>query len=712
VAEAAARVAPLVIVRAQMRVIVAGGGIGGMAAAVALAKVGARPLVLEQAGADREIGAGLGLAANAMKALTWLGAADFVRERAVLTEANVWCELESGAQIGSQPLRPADERYGEHYYCAHRGDLLESLVRLVPAERVRLDARVVGFEERPNGVTVRLDGGEEVEGDLLVGADGLRSRVRAALFGEEEARFTGTVTWRALVPREQVPEKFGPRIVVWLGPNRHSMLYPVRRDLFNLSGFVPAEEVHREVWAPSPDTDDLRRSFVGACHDVTSLIEQAGEALITPIYFRDPLDVWGTERVVLLGDAAHPSPPSAGMGAAMALEDAVVLARCIERHGDGAAAFADYASLRMARTRRMLVASRNNLAFFNEPDPAQMRGRNGRFVGMQRLDPVGETGTGWLYEYDAATAAQAAPPSAPPTLRRSEARRAADLWRNALTLEDRAGLWRGERAGYDRFLRLVCPPPEGVEVEALACDGVAALGVVPAAGRADGPAVLHVHGGGFVLGSAQSSVGLAARVAAAIGGWTLVPDYRLAPENPFPAALDDVHTAYRWLVEQGTGAVALSGECAGGALAVSLAVRLRDEGAPPPVAIQAVSPLCDLTVSSASTRTGSDPWFNRDVLRLYAASYLHDAEPLSPLVSPVHADLRELPPLLIHAAAGEALLDDAVALARAAEDAGVDVTLRTVADSVHSFVLFDFLPEAHEALAEFAAIVGAASARV
>ena len=692
-----------------MRVIVAGGGIGGIATALALAKVGAQPLVLEQAGADREIGAGLGLAANAMRALAWLGAADFIRERAVLTEANVWCELESGAQIASQPFEPAAERYGEHYYCAHRGDLLESLARLVPPERVRLGARVVGFEERPDGVTATLERGEEVEGDLLVGADGLRSRVRAALFGEEEARFTGTVTWRALIPRERVPEKFGPRIVVWLGPNRHSMLYPVRRDLFNLSGFVPAEEVHREVWAPSSDTEDLRRSFVGACRDVTSLIEQADEALITPIYFRDPLDGWGTGRVVLLGDAAHPSPPSAGMGAAMALEDAVVLARCIERHGDGAAAFAEYAALRMARTRRMLVASRNNLAFFNEPDPAQMRARNGRFIGMQRLDPVGETGTGWLYEYDAATAAQAPPPTPPPLLR-PEARRAADLWRNALTLEDRAGLWRGERAGYDRFLRHVCPPPEDVEIEALACDGVAALRVVPSAGRADGPAVLHLHGGGFVLGSAQSSVAFAARIADAVGGWTLVPDYRLAPESPFPAALDDACAAYRWLLGHGPGEIALSGECAGGALAVSLAVRLRDEGTRPPLAIHAVSPFCDLTVSSPSTRTGSDPWFNRDVLRLYAASYLHDADPLSPLVSPAHADLRGLPPLLIHVAADEALLDDAVSLARAAEDAGVDVTLRIVEDSVHSFVLFDFLPEVDEALAGFAALVGAARA--
>jgi salicylate hydroxylase len=399
------------------------------------------------------------------------------------------------------------------------------------------------------------------------------------------------------------------------------------------------------------------------------------------------------------------------MGAAMALEDAVVLARCLERHdGHGAAAFAEYASRRMARTRRMLVASRNNLAFFNEPDSVQMGARNGRAVGMQRLDPVGETITGWLYVYDAAAPETAAAPE-PPRLRREEARRAADLWRSALTLEDRAGVWRGERAGYARFLLHVCPSPEGVEAEPLACGGVAALRVVPPGGDAGGPVVLHLHGGGYVLGSARASVELAARIARKVGGWVLVPDYRLAPENPFPAALDDSLTAYRWLVEQGVRGIALSGECAGGALAVSLAARLRDAGEPLPVAIHAVSPFCDLTVSGASAGAAADSWFNRDVLRLYAASYLHDADPLAPLVSPVHADLRRLPPLLIHAAAGEALLGDAHALARAAEEAEVDVTLRVVDDSVHSFVLFDFLPEASEALDEFATLLSATPAR-
>src|SRR5205807_336740 len=147
---------------------------------------------------------------------------------------------------------------------------------------------------------------------------------------------------------------------------------------------------------------------------------------------------------------------------------------------------------------------------------------------------------------------------------------------------------------------------------------------------------------------------------------------------------DDVLSAYRWRLAH-AGETAVSGECAGGALAVSLAVRLRDEDAQLPVALHAVSPFCDLTVASESSGTTADPGFTRHVLGVYAASYLHDADPRSPLVSPISADLRELPPLLIHVAADEALRDDAVGLARAAEAAGVDARLRIVEDSIHSF---------------------------
>ena len=696
-----------------MRVIVVGGGIGGLAAGIALHKAGLEPLVLERAPELTEVGAGLGLAANALKALDYLGAAELIRANGVIAEQAVWRGLDDREHIFTQQYGSMVRRYGDTYYCAHRGDLIDGLAAALPAECVRVAAPVVGVQETDSGVTVRIAGGEELQSDLVVGADGLRSTVRASLFEEPTPRFTGYVTWRCLVPAARVPPGFGSQITVWLGRGRHAMLYPIRDGLFNFSGFVPAEEVHRETWSPSADVGDLMRSFTGACDEVISLIEGVDTALITPLYFRDPLERWGSDRITLLGDAAHPAPPSAGQGASMALEDAVTLAECLRRTGpDG---LGEYVHRRMERTRRMLVASRINLGLFNENDPDQARARNGRLRGLQRLDPDGESTVGWLYAHDpVAAAAQPMPVAAAQAnpLRRPAAREAFELWRTALTLEDRSGLWRGERAGYERFLLDRCPPPADVTVEQVNCGGVDALLVKPhLAELAAAPLVLHLHGGGFVFGSARASVELTGRLARQIGGWGLTVDYRLGPEHPYPAALEDALAAYRWLIERHPDVpILVSGECAGGGLAISLAVSLRTTGEAMPAAIHVVSPLCDLTVSAPSILANGavDPWLNRNVLLGLAGSYIDAADPASPLISPLYADLSGLPPLLIDVAAGEALRDDATRLAEAARDAGTPVSLEIVEDTVHSFVLFDFLPEAREALARASALLAAA----
>jgi len=191
------------------------------------------------------------------------------------------------------------------------------------------------------------------------------------------------------------------------------MTYPVRDRLCALNAFVPAGEIHQEAWGPSGDLAHLRRSFADAEPAVLGLIDGISEVLITPIYFRDPLPVWGTDRVVLLGDAAHPAPSSAGQGAAMALEDALMLAGCLGRD-DIPAALADYASRRRPRTSPMLVTARSNLEMFSEPDPEQIRARNGRLQGMLRLDPLGESTIGWLYAHDPVAAAAEPVAPAPP----------------------------------------------------------------------------------------------------------------------------------------------------------------------------------------------------------------------------------------------------------------------------------------------------------
>src|SRR3954452_20485954 len=481
-----------------MRVLVAGGGIGGMAAAIALERAGFEPRVFERAPELSEIGAGLGLTANAMKAMGYLGAAEFVRRTGVPIDATEWRGLDDGSRISIQRHGAQEKQYGEQYVCLHRADLLASLVREVPEERVRLSSTLVAFDEAPDGVTAHFADGHSEEGDLLVGADGLRSTVRSLLFGEQEARFTGVAAWRALIPVENMPPGFGAQIVLGFGLGRHCMTYPVRDDLCALNAFVPADEVHQEAWGPSGDLAHLPRPFADAEPAVRGLIDGVPEVLITPIYFRDPLPVWGTDRVVLLGDAAHPAPSSAGQGAAMALEDALMLAGCLRRD-PLPAALADYAARRRPRTSPMLVTARSNLAAFNEPDPLQIRARNGRLLGMQRLDPLGESSIGWLYGHDPVAAAAEPLAPAPPEdapMRRPEAR---------------AGLWRGERAGYERFIAEIDPPGTASE------DLGHAVRVVPP-GADEDVVVLHLHGGGYTMGSARGAAPLAARLAQAAGG--------------------------------------------------------------------------------------------------------------------------------------------------------------------------------------------------
>jgi salicylate hydroxylase len=712
-----------------VRVIIAGGGTGGLATAIALRKVGIEPLVLEQAPAFTAIGAGLGLYANAMKALSYLGADSYWRQTAARIDISEQRGLNDDQVITSSSLEPRAAKYGEPYYCGHRADLLTSLLMALPPECVRTGSRVVAFRETADDVRVELADGAEVRGDLLIGADGLRSATRKLLMGEREARFTDVVVWRGLIPREKIPRRYDAKIMSWYGPQRHVLLYPLRHaghpeSVYSLSAFVPATEVRRESWTASGDLADLHASLADACPAMHELLALMDESLITGIYFRDPLKTWGSDRVVLLGDAAHPAPPSAGQGAGMALEDAVMLAACLQRAGTGneQAALREYAFRRQARTTRMLESSRVNLRNSQTSDPVQVRARNGYYRGLERLSPAGPPMQEWLLAHDpVATAVQSpaeyeqdlAVPGNP--MRRPESRRAFDLWRAALTGEHRATGWLGERQGYAEFLRSKLHPADGSGPAAtVSCDGTPAL-QVGRPSRGSAPVVLHLHGGGYVMGSAELSAPLAGRLGEAVGGWSLVPDYRLAPEHPFPAALHDAMAAYHWLAREYPQApILVSGECAGGGLALSLALALRDaagalrDAAGPttrmPAGIQLVSPFCDLALSAENLgpAADSDPWFNRITLIQLAACYIQDTDPDQALVSPSRADLSGLPPLLIQAAEPEALFSRAERLADQARSAGVPVRFSPVADSVHSFILFDFLPEASRALAEFA----------
>jgi monoterpene epsilon-lactone hydrolase len=259
------------------------------------------------------------------------------------------------------------------------------------------------------------------------------------------------------------------------------------------------------------------------------------------------------------------------------------------------------------------------------------------------------------------------------------------------------------RKSFDALI--VEPYPADVAERKVTVGGVSALSLTVDSGAAE-PTVLYFHGGGFVVGSARSGAHLAVEVARRLGGSALSVDYRLAPEHPYPAAVEDGLAAYAGLLGAGTDPrrVVLAGDSAGGGLAIATLLAARDQGLPQPAAAAVFSPWADITRSGASMRTkdGADPLFNFDVIGWYADRYVPAGDRSAPLASPVFANLTGLPPLLIQAGSREVLLDDAVRLAANAARDDVDVVLQVTSGVPHVFQRVAGLDEAGEALDEAA----------
>ena len=253
------------------------------------------------------------------------------------------------------------------------------------------------------------------------------------------------------------------------------------------------------------------------------------------------------------------------------------------------------------------------------------------------------------------------------------------------------------RAQYERAERVFPIPPE-VKVERVTAPVAPAEWLRPPSAEA-GRVVLYLHGGGYVIGSPRSHRHLAAAIAGAAGASALSLDYRRAPEDPFPAAVDDAVACYRWLLEQGIapGRIVIAGDSAGGGLTVATLVALKDTRVPLPAGGVCISPWVDLTFSGASyeAKAAADPVVRRPGIDEMARAYLGKTDPRTPLASPVFADLRGLPPLLIHVGSDEVLLDDAVQLAERAKAAGVSATLEVWDRMIH--VWHWFLPMLEEA---------------
>lgn len=251
---------------------------------------------------------------------------------------------------------------------------------------------------------------------------------------------------------------------------------------------------------------------------------------------------------------------------------------------------------------------------------------------------------------------------------------------------DRSQSIEAQRRSFDSFA--VRPVPQDVTMRDVELGGISAIELTVAGNDAE-PAVLYFHGGGYVVGSARTGAHLAAELARRTGGRALSVDYRLAPEHPYPAAVEDGVAAYAGLLDTGmpSGRVLVAGDSAGGGLAIAVLLAARDKGLAQPAAAAAFSPWTDMTRTGASMRTkvNADPLFSYEAMGWYASRYVPSGDPSAPLASPAFASLAGLPPLLLQAGSHEVLMDDAVRLAAAAATADVDVTLQVTAGAAHVF---------------------------
>ncbi len=389
-----------------MRIIVIGCGIGGACLSLALDRLGLEHLVLEQAPALGEVGAGLQLSPNAVRVLDYLGLGDELREFGVAPRAHVFRDGLSGEILLETPLMPlVEETFGAPYFHAHRADLLAALTRRLGSDRVRLAASVEAVAQDADGVRVRLAGGETVEGEVLIGADGIHSLVRATLFPDERPRTSGCVAWRGLVP-VALARSLGleRNSMAWMGPDRSVVMYYVSGgERFNWVGIGPFNENARESWSARGSNEAALAEYAGWQPVVRELIAATDSLFMTSLFDREPLERWVAGRMALMGDAAHAMMPFHAQGAGQSIEDAWVLARCLQEAETPAAAPAAlqrYQDLRLARANRVQAQSRSAETLFHMADPEAVARRNERFARHQARGGFPQQQR-WLFSYDA-----------------------------------------------------------------------------------------------------------------------------------------------------------------------------------------------------------------------------------------------------------------------------------------------------------------------
>ncbi|SUZ30481.1 3-hydroxybenzoate 6-hydroxylase 1 [Roseibaca ekhonensis] len=368
-------------------VVVVGGGIGGLAAAIALRDRGAKVTLLEQAGAFREVGAGIQISPNGARVLQALGVAPESLRAQAVTLRNT-----KGAQV----LRMDLPQSGAGFHLVHRADCVAALAARTQDIETRFNAQVVAVDTDAGRVT--LAGGAELEADLVIGADGLHSVLRAALNTVAKPFFTGQVAWRATIDgNPDDPEE----VQVFMGPGRHLVSYPLRGG--SLRNLVAVEE--RKDWADEgwnhPDTPvNLRRAFAGFGGPVAHWLAQVDKVYLWGLFRHKVAANWHAGRVALLGDAAHPTLPFMAQGANLALEDAYALAMELERAPDLSTGLAAYQDARRGRAARVVEAANRNARNYHLRAPVAPLAHMALRLSQRFVPDAPLRQFGWIYDHD------------------------------------------------------------------------------------------------------------------------------------------------------------------------------------------------------------------------------------------------------------------------------------------------------------------------
>lgn len=389
---------------ARHKILIAGAGLGGLAAASFLMKEGHEVEVYEQAPQLEEVGAGIQISANAMHALRHLGLEEPITKVGVRPGAYVFRLHDTGEEIQRFALSDEHERlHGAPYTQLHRADfhnILADRARAFDPDVVRLNHRATGFTESADGVTLNFADGSSAQGDLLIGADGLKSVVRHQIVGEVPATYTGDAAWRITVPIERLPPNFLEQVMsVFMGPGGHVVMYYLRAGaLLNFVGIVETDDVSDESWTVKMPWEQLKADFAGWHPIIQTVIDKADKdkCYRWSLHNRLPISNWSTARATLLGDSAHATLPYLAQGAVMAIEDGAVLARALNMESDIAAALQLYQRNRIDRTSRIVLQSTENRRLFHLHSEAEIRAEFAkRDEGKERNK--------WLYSYNPLT---------------------------------------------------------------------------------------------------------------------------------------------------------------------------------------------------------------------------------------------------------------------------------------------------------------------